>query len=54
MVWRRSSAMGAFLERLAQVFRELPADLFAASPPAAAPGRKRGTATRAPIRSKHG
>jgi len=28
MVWRRSSAMGAFLERLAQVFRDLPPELF--------------------------
>ena len=29
MVWRRSSAMGDFLERLARVFRDLPADLLA-------------------------
>lgn len=36
MVWRRSSAMGGFLQQLAQVFRTLPADLFAARPDAAA------------------
>src|SRR5690606_38032684 len=29
MVWRRSSAMGDFLAKLAQVFRELPDELFA-------------------------
>lgn len=28
MVWRRSSAMGAFLEQLAQVFRNLPGELL--------------------------
>ena len=28
MVWRKSSAMGDFLLKLAQVFRELPAELF--------------------------
>ena len=28
MVWRRSSAMGAFLERLAEIFRTLPPELF--------------------------
>lgn len=28
MVWRKSSAMGDFLQKLAQVFRELPAELF--------------------------
>ncbi len=28
MVWRKSSAMGAFLMQLADVFRQLPADLF--------------------------
>ena len=39
MVWRRSSAMSGFLERLAQVFGDLPADLLAptgAAPAAAA------------------
>lgn len=34
MVWRRSSAMGAFLTRLAGVFRELPADLLKPDPAA--------------------
>jgi len=37
MVWRKSSAMDGFLQRLAEVFRQLPADLLdphgAASPP---------------------
>jgi LysR family hydrogen peroxide-inducible transcriptional activator len=28
MVWRKSSAMNGFLQRLADVFRHLPADLF--------------------------
>ncbi|WP_269790208.1 DNA-binding transcriptional regulator OxyR [Stenotrophomonas sp. Iso1] len=28
MIWRRSSAMGAFLEQLAQLFRQLPAGLL--------------------------
>ena len=28
MVWRKSSAMGAFLERLAEIFRTLPPELF--------------------------
>jgi LysR family transcriptional regulator, hydrogen peroxide-inducible genes activator len=28
MVWRRSSAMADFLQQLAQVFRELPQELF--------------------------
>ena len=34
MVWRRSSAMAAFLQQLAQVFRELPPDLLAVAGPA--------------------
>lgn len=48
MVWRKSSAMDAFLGRLAEVFRQLPADLLdphtaasAAVSPASASGRKR-------------
>ena len=44
MVWRRSSAMGDFLLKLAQVFRDLPADLFLLNsdrpPPAAGRARK--------------
>ena len=47
MVWRRSSAMDGFLQQLAQVFRELPADLFSPAPqaPRAVPERgKRGHA----------
>ena len=28
MVWRKSSAMNVFLKRLAEVFRQLPADLL--------------------------
>ena len=39
MVWRRSSAMGEFLERLATEFRALPAGLLA--PPAATPAPRR-------------
>jgi LysR family hydrogen peroxide-inducible transcriptional activator len=37
MVWRRSSAMAGFLQELAQVFRELPAELFT---PDAAPRKQ--------------
>jgi LysR family hydrogen peroxide-inducible transcriptional activator len=57
MVWRKSSAMHAFLQRLAEVFRQLPAELLdahsAASPaaatePASASRRGRRTATAAP------
>ncbi|MEO6365227.1 MAG: LysR substrate-binding domain-containing protein [Luteimonas sp.] len=32
MVWRRSSAMAAFLQSLAEVFRQLPAELFSSRP----------------------
>ncbi|HWI24969.1 MAG TPA: LysR substrate-binding domain-containing protein, partial [Lysobacter sp.] len=32
MVWRRSSAMAEFLQQLAQVFRELPKELFTPTP----------------------
>ena len=46
MVWRKSSAMHAFLQRLAEVFRQLPAELLdahsAASPTASAPATHRG------------
>jgi LysR family hydrogen peroxide-inducible transcriptional activator len=28
MVWRKSSAMSGFLERLAEIFRALPPELF--------------------------
>jgi LysR family hydrogen peroxide-inducible transcriptional activator len=28
MVWRKSASMNTFLKRVAQVFHELPADLF--------------------------
>jgi hypothetical protein len=42
MVWRRSSAMGAFLAQLAQQFRTLdPALLQAAAPAAVATAPKR-------------
>lgn len=34
MLWRKSSAMSAFLEQLAQVFRELPQDLLEPRPEA--------------------
>ena len=33
MIWRRSSAMGAFLEQFAQLFKQLPADLLEAPVP---------------------
>ena len=39
MVWRRSSAMGAFLEQLAQVFRSLPPGLLALDETRAGPSR---------------
>ena len=49
MAWRRSSAMDGFLRKLAQVFRELPPELFRVGP-AAAPVRvpKRGGARSRP------
>jgi len=40
MVWRRSSAMAEFLRQLAQVFRELPQELFVHTPDAAPAPRK--------------
>ncbi len=48
MVWRRSSAMGDFLLKLAQVFRELPGDLFTPSTDAGLPAPavdRRGAST---------
>ncbi|MGE5945628.1 MAG: LysR substrate-binding domain-containing protein [Betaproteobacteria bacterium] len=45
MVWRKSSAMDGFLQRLADVFRQLPADLLdahtAATAPAAPPAPRK-------------
>ncbi len=35
MVWRRSSAMTGFLQSLAVIFKQLPAELFASAPPIA-------------------
>ncbi len=50
MVWRKSSAMNGFLQRLADVFRHLPADLFdahtAATPTLAAAPKAPRKATR--------
>ncbi len=40
MVWRRSSAMGAFLEQLAQVFRSLPPELLTLDETRAGPSRR--------------
>ena len=40
MVWRKSSAMGEFLQQLAQVFRDLPPSLFEASVDAGVPARR--------------
>ena len=37
LVWRRSSAMTAFLHDLAGIFRQLPAELFATTPAPASP-----------------
>ncbi|HZF97026.1 MAG TPA: DNA-binding transcriptional regulator OxyR, partial [Pseudoxanthomonas sp.] len=36
MLWRKSSAMTAFLSELSKVFSELPAELFAPNAPGAA------------------
>jgi len=47
MLWRRSSAMGGFLERLAAVFRDLPPELFSVAPPAPASKARRGAGARA-------
>ena len=44
MVWRRSSAMAGFLQQLAQVFRELPQELFTPTPEAAAPRARKPAA----------
>ena len=44
MAWRKSSALDGFLAQLAQVFRELPDELFTPTPdlpPAARPGSRR-------------
>ncbi|WP_426688640.1 LysR substrate-binding domain-containing protein [Rhodanobacter ginsengiterrae] len=50
MVWRKSSAMDAFLKRLAEVLRDLPADLLdtrsATTPATAARALKRKTSAR--------
>ena len=46
MVWRRSTAMSAFLHHLADVFRDLPPDLFTASPEFAPPARKLAKTTK--------
>ena len=40
MVWRRSSAMAEFLRQLAQVFRELPQELFVHTTDAPAPRKQ--------------
>jgi LysR family hydrogen peroxide-inducible transcriptional activator len=49
MVWRKSSAMEAFLARLADVLRQLPPELLdtrtAASPPPAEAAAATGAAT---------
>ncbi|WDS35864.1 LysR substrate-binding domain-containing protein [Pseudoxanthomonas sp.] len=46
MVWRKSSAMNTFLTQLAQVFRELPADLLdPATTRALPPARKKASTT---------
>jgi LysR family hydrogen peroxide-inducible transcriptional activator len=37
MVWRKSSALGTFLQQLAAVFRDLPAELFTPTPAGIAP-----------------
>jgi LysR family hydrogen peroxide-inducible transcriptional activator len=44
MAWRKSSAMGGFLAQLAQVFRQLPPELFSPDPDLAGfrPGRDAG------------
>lgn len=52
MVWRKSSAMGEFLQELAKVFRDLPASLFEATPTARTPPPPRsaaGTAAGLPV-----
>src|SRR5688500_12889382 len=46
MAWRRSSAMGGFLARLAQVFRDLPPELFSVPTDPTTPRRKRGAVAR--------
>lgn len=55
MVWRRSSAMGDFLLKLAQVFRELPGELFEAPADVGATplpaGARKATAKRARART---
>lgn len=46
MVWRRTSAMDGFLGKLADVFRELPAELLVPDPPAAPTGTSGARARR--------
>lgn len=48
MVWRRSSAMTAFLKQVAKILRELPSDLLAAPMPVATAPRRRATPARKP------
>jgi LysR family transcriptional regulator, hydrogen peroxide-inducible genes activator len=43
LAWRKSSAMGAFLGKLADVVRELPASLFESPGASRGRGRKRGS-----------
>jgi LysR family hydrogen peroxide-inducible transcriptional activator len=46
VVWRRSSAMSAFLNQVAKVLRELPRDLLAAPVPVATATRRKATPAR--------
>lgn len=48
MAWRKSSAMQGFLMQLAQVFRELPADLFTPTPALDEAARNRPAASSTP------
>ena len=48
MVWRRSSAMGGFLRQFAQVFRELPQELFTPTPDLV-PAPRRQAAGKSPV-----
>ena len=49
MVWRKSASLSAFLKRLAQVFQELPADLFV---PHLSTGKATGRVAARPVASK--
>jgi LysR family hydrogen peroxide-inducible transcriptional activator len=52
LVWRRSSAMSAFLRQVAKVLGELPRDLLAAPVPVTTAGRRKTAPARKPAQKR--